>query len=136
MTVKNRVAWYVAYVVGGAVLFVLGMLDVSGNGDQYLCGIGGGLVGVGAIRLVQEARRVKDPAYAKRLEVNASDERNVFVAGKSAQITFKWSILGLAIANIVLRPFGYHLVANVLGVVMCMELVVYWVSYLVLSRRY
>lgn len=136
MAGKNRVVWYVTYVVGGAVLFVLGMLNTSGNGDQYLSGIGGGLIGIGVIRLVQAARRVKDPAYAKQMEIRASDERNEFVAGKSAQTTFKFSILALAIANIALRPFGYHLVADVLGFVMCMELVVYWVSYLVLSRKY
>lgn len=136
MAGKSRIVWYVAYVVVGATMLALGLLNLLGKGDEYWCGIGGGLIGVGALRLVQEVRQAKDPTYAKKVEIRNTDERNVFVAGKSAQTTFKLSMLLLLVANIVLRPLGHESVANVLGIVVGLELVMYWACYLVMSRTY
>lgn len=133
MTSKSRVVWYVAYVAVGILMVVLGVL---GYVSEVLSGIGGALAGVGTIRLVQEARCTRNPDYSRRREVANTDERNVFLAGKSASTTFRLSILGLAVISIAVRLAGQEAIANTLGFVMCAELVVYWVSYLVLSRRY
>lgn len=135
MSRNMRTYWYAALFVAGAALVVLGCLEVVAI-DSYWIGLSGGLAGVSAMRLVQAARYAKDPAYAKRVEVSNSDERTAFVAGRSAALAFRLSIMVLAVLCVALYPLGQPVMARVLGFVMCGQLVVYWISYLVLMRRY
>ncbi len=133
MTMSRKNLIYMAELLIGIVVVVLGCLEYV---DSYWSGIGGALAGVAAIRLVMAVRYARDPAYARKVEVQSSDERIAFVAGRSADMAFRLSILGLALLAIVLRPLGYADVSRTLGLVMCAETTLYWVTYLVMSRKY
>ena len=135
MSRNQKTYLYMALFVAGVALVVLGCLEVV-DLDSYWSGMGGALAGVAGIRLVQAARYAKDPAYARRVEVSNSDERTAFVAGRSAAMTFRLSVLVLAVLSVALYPLGQPSLARVLGFVICGELVMYWVSYMVFSRRY
>ena len=127
--------FYAALFVAGVALVVLSCLEVFAVGS-YWSGLGGALAGVSAIRLVQAVRYAKDPAYAHRIEVGNSDERTAYVAGQSAALTFRMSILVLAVLSAALIPLGHPVISRVLGFVVCGELVGYWVAYLVFNRKY
>ena len=135
MSRNQKTYLYVALFVAGVALVVLGCLEAVGL-DSYWSGMGGALAGVAGIRLVQAARYAKDPAYARRVEVSNSDERIAYVAGRSAAMAFRLSILVLAVLSVALYPLGQPTMARALGFVICGELVAYWVSYMVLSRKY
>lgn len=133
MTNRKKVFIYGALFVCGAALVLLGIFEYL---DGYWSGMGGGLAGVAAVRLVQAARLARDPAYAKKIEISNTDERLAFVAGRAANYTFRMSVLVLAVLSMVLYPLGYASIARVLGFAMCFEVNLYWICYLVLIRRY
>ena len=133
MTKSQKNLVYVAEFVVGIAVVVLGCLEYV---DSYWSGLGGALAGVAAIRLVMAVRYARDPTYARKVEVNNSDERVAFVAGRSADMTFRLSILGLALLAIVLWPLGYTSTSRILGLVMCAETMLYWVTYMIMMRKY
>ena len=129
----QRIIWYAMFAVAGIIAVAFGVLGYT---DSYVAGLGGASIGVAGIKLSKELRYAKDPAYAKRVDAVDSDERLAFLASKSAEITFQLSIVALAVLSLALRPLGYDDTASVLCVVMGVETAMYWVSYLVVSRRY
>ena len=133
MSNRQRVMWYGALLTIGGILLLLGVL---GRIDTYWSSLGSVLAVMATFRLVQAARYARDPAHAQRVEVGYADERNAYVAGKSAATTFRVGAPVLAALSIVLRPFGFSQVADMLGLVMCGELMLYWASYLFFSRKY
>lgn len=133
MNDKTRVVVYGALTVLGAALVLAGVLGYLGD---ELPIVGGALVTLSVVRLIQVARRAYDPEYARMDAVRNSDERFAFLAGKSADLAFRISVIGLAILSVVLRPFGYPEAANTLGLAMSAEVAVYWACYLVMKNRY
>lgn len=133
MTNKQRVIWYGSFFVVGIAAVALSAL---GHLDEVIgmCGIT--LAAVSVLGLLKAARYAKDPVYARELDVSNSDERLAYLAGKSAQSAFQISVVGLLVLSLALRLFGHGDTADVLGFVSAAELTVYWVSYLVASRRY
>lgn len=133
MTNKNRVVAFAALLVVGIVIVGLGVLGYT---NDLMAGCGAVLAAVSGIQLYRWVRYENDPSYAQMMDAANTDERLAFLASKAAEVTFQLSVYGLAILSFALRPFGYAQTANVLGVVMGVELTVYWVSYFILSRRY
>lgn len=133
VTNRQRIVWYGVFFAAGIVAIVLSAL---GYLDDVLgaCGITLSLVSV--LQLLKAARYAKDPEFARTVDVSNSDERLAFLAGKSAQSAFQVSVVALCLLSVVLHPLGRGGVADVLGLVAAGELTVYWVSYLVASRRY
>ena len=133
MTQSQKTLWYAVLFAVGVVLVVLCILEYLG---PYWSGLGGTLAGVAGIRLIQAWRYHHDPAYAKKLDTADTDERNVFVANKAADLTFRVSVLVLAVLSVVLRALGHTNTASTLAIVVGAQTLGYFVSYLALSRKY
>ena len=133
MSNTQRVAWYGAFFVAGIIAVVAAAL---GYVDETVECFGIALAAISLLGLGKAARYAKDPAYAKKVDVSNSDERFAYLANKSAQSAFQISVVALAVLSVAIRPFGYNETASVLSCVMGGEVAVYWVSYLVASRRY
>ena len=104
--------------------------------DSFWSGMGGGLAAVGAVRLALAARYKKDPDYAKQVDISNHDERNQFVAVKARSWTMYLTIILLAVLSIILRFAGLVPQSQLCLYVMCAMLVIYWVTYMILSKRY
>ena len=50
---------------------------------NVLSGMGFALLVVGSLQLLKKHRINKNPAYRERMEIKASDERNIFIHGKA-----------------------------------------------------
>lgn len=133
MTDKTRIVVYGALTVLGSALMVAGIL---GYLSDELPIVGGALVTLSVVRLIQVARRVYDPEYARMDAVRNSDERFAFLASKAADAAFRISVIALAVLSLVLRPLGHPEAANTLGLAMSAEVAIYWVCYLVMKNRY
>ena len=133
MTNKQRIIWYGAFLAAGIVAVTLSLFGVI---DDMLGACGLALIIISALQLFKAARYAHDPDFAKRIDVGNSDERLAYLASKSAEWTFKVSAIGLCVLSLVLRILGSADTADVLAFVACAEITLYWVSYLVLSRKY
>ena len=121
------------YILLGATLMALGMAEVI---DAFWSGMGGGLLGVGIVRLVQMYRLKKDDTYREKMETEVKDERNAFIRNKAWAWAGYLFILIAAVAVIVLQVMGQEQLSMLASGALCLMLVLYWVSYLILRKKY
>ena len=133
MKIERRIVAYVLYVVLGAVLVGLGILEIL---DSFWSGMGGALIVVGAIRIVQMVRYSKDKGYQEKMDTALKDERNQFIRNKAWAWSGYMFVIIAAVATIVFRLMGQELLSMAASFAICILLVLYWVSYVVLNRKY
>ena len=119
-------------VIGAALMGV----SYAGLADEYWSGMGTALFAVGVIQIVRWIRYWTNGAYKAQVDVEAHDERNRFISGRAwAWAGYLYVLLGAA-ASVVLRIAGYNEVSVAAGMSVCILMVVYWISWLVLRRKY
>ena len=129
----RRVIAAICYIVLGAVLLVLGMLEMV---DEFWSGMGGALAVVGVLRMVQFFRYRNNEEYREKAEIAAKDERHHYIRNKA----WAWSgylfVLIAAVATIAFKIVGQETLSFAASMAICLLLVLYWVSFLVLSKKY
>ena len=121
-------------------LFIIGAVLIgfalAGKVDEFWSGTGSGLFVVGILQLLRTHRLQKNAAYREKMEIEISDERNQFLRSKAWAWTGYLFILIAGSAVIVLRIFGQALLSMAASYAVCLILVLYWISYYVLKRKY
>ena len=130
---KRRIIPLIIYMVLGVILIGLGFAEVI---DEFWSGMGGGLLAVGLMRIVQMIRLQKDEHYREKTETEIKDERNCFIRNKAWAWAGYLFILIAAVAVIVLRVAGQELLSFAASGAVCLMLVLYWICYLVLRKKY
>lgn len=133
MKIGRRAVIYGLYILLGATLMALGVGEVV---DAFWSGMGGGLLGVGIVRLIQLYCLKRDDAYREKMETEAKDERNAFIRNKAWAWAGYLFILIAAVAVIVLQVMGQEQLSMLASGALCLMLVLYWVAYLILRRKY
>ena len=72
----------------------------AGLADDYWCGMGGGLLGVGVFQVIRNVRYLNNPAYREKVNTTNNDERNKFLANKAWAWAGYLYVLTAAIATI------------------------------------
>ena len=129
----RRIIASISYVVLGAVLLALGIMEVV---DEFWSGMGGALIVVGILQVVRFFRYRNNEEYRQKAEIANKDERNHFIRNKA----WAWSgylfVLISAVATIALKIAGQDTLSFAASMALCLLLVLYWVSFLVLSKKY
>lgn len=120
--------------IGGATLLAL---CVTGTLDSSLyAGFGGALAAIGILKTIQGLRYERDPAYRETTDIQASDERNQFLRTQSWTLTGPIVTGVEAVGAVVALVLGNQLTQTVLAFSVCLIVGTYWVTYMVLNRRY
>lgn len=130
---NKKMIYYMIMAVVGLILVFLGCLELL---DSFWSGFGGGLAGVGIVRLFGFARYRNDEDYARKKDIQQNDERNHFIANQAKLWCFYLTIIGLGIAVIVFRVLGNESYSYLCAMIECLILVVYWIAYLILRNKY
>lgn len=121
------------WIVLGVVLNVLYKLSVL---DSFWSGLGGGLIAVGVLRIIRSVKYITDAKYKESVDIEVNDERNKFISGKA----WAWSgytfVITSAVATIVLMILGYKDYAYFCSGAMCFMVVVYYISRIIIGRKY
>lgn len=133
MKSNRRIISYLLLLALGAVLIFWGAMETI---DEFWSGMGGGLMGVSALRLIQMYRLRKNPAYQEQMDIEVNDERNRFLRAKAWSWAGYLFILISAVATIVLRVMGQVLLSMAASWAVCLMLVLYWGAYMVLKKKY
>ena len=133
MRLCRRIIAHVLCAAVGITLLLLGMLGVL---DSFWSGMGSALLVVAALRFVQMIRFRRDEAYREKVETEVSDERNRFLRDRAWAWTGYLFVLTASVCTIVLKVMGQELLSMASGYAVCLMLVIYWVSYLILRRKY
>ena len=133
MRSDRRIFAWISYIILGAILVVLGVLEVV---DAFWSGMGSALIAIGIIRAVHFFRFRKDESYREKYELEMTDERNRFLRNKAWAWTGYLFILVAAVASIVLKVLGQDLLSMAAGLAVCFMVIVYWICHLILRRKY
>ena len=133
MKLARRIVAYVLCAAVGITLLVLGMLRVL---DSFWSGMGSALLVVAALRFIRMIRFKNDESYREKVETEVSDERNRFLRDRAWAWTGYLFVLTASVCTIVFKVMGQELLSMATGYAVCLMLVLYWVSYLILRRKY
>lgn len=122
------------WMILGAVLLGLSVTEVL-DSSMY-AGMGGALIAVGALQVARNLRYRKDPEYREKVDTEVSDERNGFLRMKSWSWTGYIVVLVECVGVIVAMILGQEQIQVLLSYSVCLILLVYWITYLVLSKKY
>ena len=131
---NKRLALNIFWILLGAVLIVLTLTEKLDS--SIYSGMGGALMAVGVLQLVRTVKYRKDAGYREKVDTEISDERNRFLRMKSWSWAGYCTILIEGIGVIVAMILGERTIQLLLSYSVCLILVVYWVAYLILSRKY
>ena len=121
------------YVAIGATLGTCGELGLI---DQFWNGLGAALVVVGALRLIRQIRYNTSTKYKEETDTALSDERNHFIRAKAWSWVGYLYIMIAAVATIVFKLLGQETLMFFCSGSVCVLLVLYWIIYFILTRKY
>ena len=131
---NRRLVLRIFWIILGAVLLVLSVAEVIES--PLYSGMGGALMTVGILQLIRTVKYRKDPEYREKVDIELTDERSKYLRMKSWAWTGYIIVLVEGIGVIIAMILGYETIQLVLAYSLCLILLVYWITYLILNKRY
>ena len=133
MKFKRRMIWGIFWIVLGLTLTVLGIMERI---DSYWSGMGGCLLAVGVLQMVRYVKYMSNEEYREKTDLACNDERNRFISNKAwAWAGYLFVLVG-AVGSIVFKLLGREDLMMFASSSVCLILVLYWICYLVIRRKY
>ena len=119
-----------------AIGIVLTILSYVGVVDEYWGGMGTALIFVGVIFLLRTFRYKTNAEYKEKVDVEVNDERNKCLRRMAWSWTGYLFVIIAAFASIIFKILGMDTYSLAAGLAVCLLIVLYWISFLILSRKY
>lgn len=133
MKLNKRLVANIAEIVIG---FALAGYGYAGIIDEYWSGMGTALIILGALMLVRQIRYRTNETYKENVDVEVNDERNQYIRIKAWSWAGYFFVLISAVASIILKIIGLDQFSQFAGASVCLIIVLYWISYWILKRKY
>lgn len=121
------------WIVIGAVLIGLAF---AGKVDEFWNGMGSALLVVGILNMLRCYRFNKNAAYREKVQVEQNDERHLFIRNKAWAWAGYLFVLTAAVLSIVLRIIHQDLLSMAASGAVCLVILLYWISYVILKKKY
>ena len=127
---------YLANVIEIFVGVILSVLGFTGILDSYWSGMGTALIVVGVLMLVRQLRYKTNAEYREKMDIEVNDERNKYLR----RLAWSWSgylfVMVGAVGSIVFRILGMNQYSQFSAYCVCLIMVLYWISYLILQKKH
>lgn len=123
----------IVYILLGGGLLTAALFD---RVDAYWSGMGGGLLAVGILRLVRTIRYATNAEYREATDVANTDERNRFISTKAWSWTGYLFIILAGVGTIVCKLLNQEIWMMACAYAVCLLLVLYWICYLIIRKKY
>ncbi|MBR7150507.1 MAG: hypothetical protein IKD01_05785 [Oscillospiraceae bacterium] len=133
MNVKKRMYVSIFWIVLG---FLLNVGCFAGLLDDFWQSMGVALMIVGALQMVRYVRYATSAEYRENMDIRYGDERNKFLANKAWAWAGYWYVLLAALGTIAFKIMGREDLMMFCSGSVCFMMVLYWLNYLWLSRKY
>ena len=130
---KMRVRFAIVYIILGVIL--LG-LQFAGIVDDFWGGMGTAFTFLGVLFLYRSIKYKTNESYRENVDTQVNDERNRFIAMKAWSWAGYLFVLASAISSIVFRVMGMNDMSFFASMCVCAILLLYWISYIVLRKKY
>ena len=129
----KRVYISIFWLVLGAALVIL---EFIGKLDSFWSGMGAGLMAIAMLQLIRYARYSRDSEYREKVDTAGKDERNRYISNKAWAWAGYIFVIASAVATVAFKVAGQDELSVACGWGVGMMVVLYWISYLILSRKY
>lgn len=126
---------FVMLLFSGALFAGFYFQKNSGASSSYFFGGATGLLLVAIANSIRILRMKKNPKYRKEQETAQKDERLISIRNRSMAVAYYLTVMGAAVASIISAARGNMDGAENFSLLLSMSLVVYLVSYLILSHK-
>ncbi len=133
MKIEKRMYINIFWIIIGLVLVACGIFDIV---DSFWSGMGGALFAVGAIRMIQYFKYSRNPEYREKMEIEANDERNKFLSGRAWAWAGYLFVMLNAVGTIAFKILENELLSQYCAYSVCIIIVLYWISFLFLRKKY
>ena len=127
-----RIFYQIALFVVGILLAVLGY---SGTVNDIWATIGIALIVCSGLRIFRHIRMNKDPEYREKVMIAQKDERNIAISNKAASVAFRIILFSVCLVELLLFAFELIEIGTSVGLVACAMVLVYWLCYIVYSKK-
>ncbi len=129
----KRMIMSIIWVILGLALIAL---SFAGKVDEFWNGMGFALAIIGALQLLRTHRFMKNEKYREAVEIAETDERNHFIRSKAWAWAGYLFIIIAGVSVIIFKVIGQDQMSYAASIAVCLLLVLYWVAYYILQRRY
>lgn len=133
MNIRKSLVSNIIFIAIGGILFALSSFNKL---DSIYSGFGAGLFVCGIVQLIRAIRYKTNEAYKNTIDTELSDERNRYINQKAWAWAGYLFVIILAIITIVCMILKQTLYMELAGFTICLILILYWISYLVLRKKY
>lgn len=130
---RVRLGASIVEIILGAVLTVCGG---TGLIEEYWSGMGTALLVVGILQLIRQIRYKTNEAYRQNIDTERNDERNKYLSLRA----WAWSgylyVFIAALGSVALKLAGKEELMMLASGSVCLIVLLYWISYVILRRKY
>ena len=119
-------------LIGAALIVFVKLTD----GDSVWLGMGGALIAVGTLQLLNLMRYREDAEYREKVDTEAHDERNIFIRSMAWVWAGSMFVIVGGVLTIVFLILGKQELSTIPGFAVGMLVLFYWISYLILRKKY
>lgn len=128
-----RMYFSIAWLIIGLALIAL---SFAGKVDEFWNGMGFALAIVGALQLLRQYRFMKSEKYREAVEIAETDERNHFIRSKAWAWAGYLFVIIVGVSVVIFKIAGQDLLAYAACIAVGLLMVLYWVAYYVLQKKY
>ncbi|MBO5366627.1 MAG: hypothetical protein J6A39_08415 [Peptococcaceae bacterium] len=131
---KQRLLTARIFLVAGPILMAVSIW--KGLDNEFFFAWGTALLVIGIVRLRQYRKVMASPEAMRAQEIAETDERNIMLSSRAKSWAFGLYVLICGTAVIVLEFMNQVQIATALAFSVCALLVLYWICYHMLKRKY
>lgn len=126
---------FVMFLFSGALFAGFYFQKNGGTSSEYFFGGATGLLLVAIANSIRILRMKKNPKYKKEQETAQKDERLISLRNRSMAVSYYLTVMGAAVASIISAVRGDMVSAENFSFLSSISLVIYLVTYLILSHK-
>lgn len=130
---KARLISSILEIVIGVVLCVCYFANLI---DEFWSGMGVALIVVGALFLLRNIKYQTNEKYREEIDVQNSDERNKFLSLKAWSWAGYLFVIIAAVGTIIFKFVGKEDLMMLSSGAVCLIVFLYWISYMILRKKY
>lgn len=131
---KQRFWIAVSYTALGLILVAA---DAVKHFDNYFfCAFGVALLAMGILRLIRYRKITQDDKTIRKQELTETDERIRMISAWAKSWVFSLSVMSAGILVIVLNLMGRHEEALPFAWFVCSMVVLYWICFTIIRKKY
>ena len=130
---KIRMIASILEVIIGITLFVCSLLNLV---DEYWSGFGVAMLVVGVLFLLRNIKYHTNENYREEIDTQNNDERNKFISMKAWSWAGYLFVIIAAGGTFVFKFMGKEELMMLASGSICLVVLLYWISYMILRKKY